>query len=113
MVTLQAQKREVLLILMPWEIPASFIEQITTENPKLEVSTHRCERHSTIVPAEIPKETWVNATALFTWKAIPPKELAPNLEFVQLLSAGCNHAAQTALFRETNAAFCTANGVHP
>ena len=109
----QGREADVLLVLMPWELPTAFIEETKAANPGLEVIAHVCGRHDTGIPSEIPTETWSRATVLFTWKAIPPKELMPKLEYIQLLSAGCNHVADSAFFKETDVSFCTANGVHP
>jgi phosphoglycerate dehydrogenase-like enzyme len=56
---------------------------------------------------------WENATALYTWKAFPPIELAPNLQYVQLHSAGANQILGLPLFEKTDIVFSTSNGVHP
>lgn len=111
--TTSNQKPEVILILMPWEIPADFVEHIKTLSPGIEVHIYFGGRHDKVVPSEISEEAWKKVTVLFTWNALPPKDLVPNLEYVQLLSAGCNHVADDPLFKDTDVSFCTANGVHP
>lgn len=108
-----SENNQVLLILMPWEPPKWFMEAVPAACPGIKVIHHTCDRHGTEVPPEISHDTWKSATILFTWNAIPQKDLCPNLRLVQLLSAGCNHVIGTSLFEETDVAFCTANGVHP
>lgn len=107
------READVLLILMPWEIPDDFVKHIKTLAPGIEVHIYPCGRFDTAVPSEIPQDVWSKVTVLFTWNAMPSKELVPSLQYVQLLSAGCNHVAETPVFKETDVTFCTANGVHP
>ena len=113
MTTSKETKPEVILILMPWEIPREFIQHVKTLSPGIEVLIHPGGRHDKTVPSDISPETWKRVTVLFAWKSLPPKELVPNLEYVQLLSAGCNHVAEHPLYDATDVTFCTANGVHP
>ncbi|KAF7560071.1 hypothetical protein G7046_g4080 [Stylonectria norvegica] len=104
---------EVLLVIMPWDPPEPYIESLAAISPGIRVVTHRCGMYDTKVPVEISQEVWETVTVLFTWNSFPPKEQATNLQYVQLLSAGCNQAMGTAIFEDRNIAFCTANGVHP
>ena len=104
---------EILLVLMPWDLPKSFINNATAASPGLSILPYRVGMYDTEVPAEIPQDVWNTVTALFTWNALPPKDLAPKLQYIQLLSAGCNHVYGTPIFDNTDIAFCTANGVHP
>lgn len=104
---------EVLLILMPWDPPAWFTDALPKISPGIKIITHKCSMYDKEVPAEITQETWDSVTIFFTWNALPAKGQAPNLQYVQLLSAGCNHVIGTPLFEETDVTFCTANGVHP
>jgi hypothetical protein len=79
---------EVLLILVPWDPPTSFLESLPTISPGIRVIAHKTNRDDTIVPAGISPEIWKTVTVLFTWRWFPAKEQAPNLRYVQLLSAG-------------------------
>lgn len=103
----------VLLVIVPWSLPLSFIEVLSASFPNLKVIEHKCNMYDTAVPAEISQQVWSTVTALFTWNCVPTKAQATNLKLVQLLSAGCNQVMGNPLFEDTDIAFCTANGVHP
>ncbi|KAB8271336.1 hypothetical protein BDV30DRAFT_228264 [Aspergillus minisclerotigenes] len=104
---------EVLLIIAPWNLPVSFLESLPTINPGIRVITCKCGMQDTKMPREISQETWKSVTILLTWNYLPGKEQVPNLRYVQLHTAGCNHIADTSLFEDSDVSFCTANGVHP
>lgn len=104
---------EVLLALMPWDLPEWFTETVSAINPSIKILSHRCGMYDKVVPPEISEETWASVTVFFTWNALPTKKQVPRLRYVQLLSAGCNHVSGNPLFEETDIDFCTANGVHP
>ncbi|KAK3991071.1 hypothetical protein QBC44DRAFT_349473 [Cladorrhinum sp. PSN332] len=59
-----------------------------------------------------PDEEWKDVTLLLTFTVLPTPEQAPNLQFVQLMSAGANHVLEAPIFKNTDVKFCTANGVH-
>ncbi|PYH91298.1 hypothetical protein BO71DRAFT_401467 [Aspergillus ellipticus CBS 707.79] len=105
--------QEFLLVLVPWTPPAEWVSALISTIPNIRVEIHEISRNATELPAEISAETWKDVTVLFTWRTFPTKELAPNLQYVQLLSAGCNHVTGLPLFEDPHVAFCTANGVHP
>lgn len=104
---------EVLLVLMAWDLPSWFTEKLPVTSPGIELIVHRTIRGATEVPDDIPQDVWDRVTVLFTWNEVPPIEKAPRLQYVQLLSAGCNHMIGKPIFDKTDVAFCTANGVHP
>jgi phosphoglycerate dehydrogenase-like enzyme len=61
---------------------------------------------------DIPAEVWRETEILFTFgNTIPSKEQAPNLRWVQLYSAGADHALHNPLF-QTDTTFTTSSGVH-
>ncbi|KAK0641946.1 oxidoreductase-like protein [Cercophora newfieldiana] len=101
-----------LLIAIPMNIPPSFLESVKTEFPNLEVVHHDIGSWGqTGVP--YPDEEWKDVTILMTFGAFPKTpELAPKLQFVQLISAGANHILEQPIFKDTKVDFCTANGVH-
>ncbi|KAK1139124.1 hypothetical protein N8T08_001244 [Aspergillus melleus] len=105
--------QDVLLILMPWTPDPSWVSSLEHVSPGIQVHSYKTDHGTTEVPDEIPSEIWSKVTVLLTWKAFPTKELAPKLQYVQLLSAGCNHLPGVPLFEDTDVAFCTSNGVHP
>lgn len=104
---------EVLLILVPWDPPASFLETLPLISPGIRVIAHKPDRHDANTLPDIAPEIWKTVTVLFTWRWFPEKEQVPNLKYVQLLSAGCNHVMDKSIFKDTDVAFCTASGVHP
>lgn len=55
---------------------------------------------------------WSKATVLLTGPLVPAVGQAPNLQLVQLQSAGANYLLDNPLFKDTDVAFSTANGVH-
>lgn len=55
---------------------------------------------------------WSKATVLLTGPLVPTIEQAPRLELVQLQSAGANYLLDNPLFKDSDVAFSTANGVH-
>ncbi|KAL7934343.1 hypothetical protein V8C35DRAFT_302328 [Trichoderma chlorosporum] len=61
---------------------------------------------------KFPDKEWKNVTVLVTGSALPAADIAPNLEYIQLQSAGANHVLNHPLIRETDIALCTASGVH-
>lgn len=105
--------KEVLLILQPWSPPESYLKSLSDISPGIRVITYKTTMYAKEVPKEISDETWSEVTVLFTWNLLPTKEQAPNLRYVQLLSAGCNQILGKPIFEETKIDFCTSNGVHP
>jgi len=98
-----------LLIVIPMDVPSSFIDALKSEFPDLEVATHKQVWGQV---ATLPDEDWEDVTILMTFASLPKVEQAPKLQFVQLLSAGANHILDNPVFKNTNVKFCTANGVH-
>lgn len=104
---------ELLLVLLHFKPPAEFVDRVKRDNPGLRVIQHLTAFNERETPKEISDDTWAEVTVLLTWGCLPIKEQAPNLRYVQLLSAGCNQIFGKPIFEETDVAFCTANGVHP
>ncbi|KAH8698600.1 D-3-phosphoglycerate dehydrogenase [Talaromyces proteolyticus] len=104
---------QVLLFLTPYSPPLQYIASLERVSPGIRVISRQIPMYATEVPSDISPETWKSVTALLTWKALPKKEQVPNLRYVQLISAGCNHLSELPVFKETDIAYCTANGVHP
>ncbi|OTA88554.1 hypothetical protein M434DRAFT_399014 [Hypoxylon sp. CO27-5] len=103
-----------LLMLVPWEPPVGYIENLHKTFPGLEVVHANWDTwQEKTLPSHIGDEDWKTVTILLTGPKFPTKEAAPNLQLVQLQSAGANYILNNPLFTDTNIAFCTANGVHP
>ncbi|UPL02675.1 hypothetical protein LCI18_013609 [Fusarium solani-melongenae] len=103
---------EVLLVITPFAPKQEWLANLNAKCPSVEVITYPTELYAQEVPKEVPADVWKRTTCLFTWKAFPPKEWVPNLQFVQLLSAGCAQIFGLPLFEETEIAFSTSNGSH-
>ncbi|KAK8041807.1 hypothetical protein PG993_006330 [Apiospora rasikravindrae] len=55
---------------------------------------------------------WARTTLLLSGAVFPTPDVAPKLEYIQLQSAGADPINQTPIFKETDVAVCTTNGVH-
>ncbi|KAK8026528.1 hypothetical protein PG991_003584 [Apiospora marii] len=55
---------------------------------------------------------WAHTTLLLSGAVFPTPDVAPKLEYIQLQSAGADPINQTPIFKETDVAVCTTNGVH-
>lgn len=105
---------DILLILMPWTPSPEWILSLSEQGGGINVRSHKIDMYATTdLPTEITRDTWANVTVLFTWKTFPRPEMTPRLQYVQLLSAGCNQIVDLPLFEDTSIPFCTANGIHP
>ncbi|KAI1439800.1 hypothetical protein F5Y02DRAFT_404822 [Annulohypoxylon stygium] len=103
-----------LLMLVPWDPPAGYIDELHKTFPGLEVIHAIWDTwQESSLPSHITEEDWKTVTILLTGPKFPTKEAAPNLKLVQLQSAGANYILNNPLFTDTDIAFCTANGVHP
>ncbi|KAK1770037.1 D-isomer specific 2-hydroxyacid dehydrogenase [Phialemonium atrogriseum] len=102
-----------LLLLIPEAPPQEYLDRLHTNFPGLEVVYHRLDWRETKTQTLFPEEEWKDITILLaSGNALPTKDLAPKLQYVQLMSAGANHVLKNPLFSDTDIAFCTANGVH-
>lgn len=101
-----------LLLLLPFEVPKALVDPIQSDFPDLEIVSRVKDFRNGEAYAETTKEEWKEVTVLLTGSALPEVEDAKKLELVQLLSAGANHVLEKPIFKDTNIAFCTANGVH-
>ncbi|KAF7877619.1 hypothetical protein EAF04_001291 [Stromatinia cepivora] len=63
--------------------------------------------------AEVPDETWHDATILVTLSSLPPSaEKAKNLKLIHLLSAGADRFRETPVWKETQIPITNSSGVH-
>jgi len=60
----------------------------------------------------VPDKAWANVDILFTSNIFPKPEQAPNLRWVQLYSAGVNHAIKEPILSADNVEVTTASGIH-
>jgi hypothetical protein len=109
--TLEGHK---LLLLTEFPPPEGFLDQLKAKFPALKTAHSKTVWSSTAPDGEdFTDDDWRDVTILLTGHALPAsREVAPKLEYIQLLSAGANTIVKHPLFTDTDIAFCTANGVH-
>lgn len=97
-----------LLVALPSFKPSKEeVDELKSRYPGLEVQLGSVK--------DVTKEEWKDVTILVTGynsEGLPDKDDVPNLEYVQLSSAGANLVVSDPLYKDTDIAFCTANGVH-
>lgn len=104
--TLQGHK---LLVLLgdAWKPSSEELEALKKKYPDLKVQTGSKK--------DITKDDWKSVTLLVTGynrEGLPELQDVPNLQYIQLSSAGANAVVTDPLYTDTDVAFCTANGVH-
>lgn len=101
-----------LFLLPSYPTPQHSIDSLRTKFPDLEIVVRQRPFKHTDANEELSEDEWKDVTIFLTGSAVPDAERAPNLAYVQLTSAGINHLLNNSIFRDTDIAFCTANGVH-
>ncbi|KAH9899028.1 hypothetical protein F4778DRAFT_741944 [Xylariomycetidae sp. FL2044] len=102
-----------LLLVVPWDPPKAYLDRLAKKYPGLQVvhSNWDTWKEATL-PPDVSDDDWSTATVVLTGPRFPTPEQAPKLRLVQLSSAGANFILDKPLFKDTDVAFCTANGVH-
>lgn len=65
--------------------------------------------------SDVTRDEWRDVTMTVAGdgpEGLPDVDDAPKLQYIQLSSAGANKIVHHPLYTDTDAAFCTANGVH-
>ncbi|KAK8019177.1 hypothetical protein PG990_004315 [Apiospora arundinis] len=84
--------------------------RVAEKHPGLRVVAHD---QNTWRDRAFPRDLdWAHATMLLSGAVFPDPDVAPRMEYIQLQSAGADPVNQTPIFRETDVAVCTTNGVH-
>lgn len=99
-----------LLILLPIDVPPTYLSSLVTAFPDLTVTCRSQAWFSNTPP--IPDSAWADITLLLSYNTFPLPSQAPHLQYVQLQSAGAEHVVSHPLFLSSSVRFCTANGVH-
>lgn len=93
-----------LLLADPRALPDGALERIHSSFPDLQVQK---------LNDKTGENPWHDATiSLAASPLLPSASQAPNLELVQLTSAGADGLVGKPLFDDTDISFCTASGVH-
>lgn len=91
----------------------AWIAQLKDLFPDLEiVSNQDGSRPGDEFLKEISEDEWKEATIIVTGKTLPDPELLPKLRYIQLQTAGANHMLNHPSVTNTEAALCTASGIH-
>ncbi len=61
---------------------------------------------------DVPEQAYATAEVLFTAQALPQREQAPRLRWVQLFSAGVNHVISEPIIQSPDVEVTTASGMH-
>ncbi|KAI0128677.1 D-isomer specific 2-hydroxyacid dehydrogenase [Xylariales sp. AK1849] len=100
-----------LLIISPIAPPPEWVDKVKKKYSDLDV-VHYAKNPWGLDRSATTDIDWKNVTVLLTGPLVPTIEEAPKLEVVQLQSAGANYLLDHPTFKDTDVAFCTANGVH-
>lgn len=101
-----------LLILSPFLTPQATLDALRKRFADLKIVVRQQPFDDGNPNSLVERGEWKDVTVLLTGSALPEREDAPKLSYVQLLSAGVNHLVSKPLFKDTDIPFCTANGVH-
>jgi hypothetical protein len=101
-----------ILFLVPYAVPQDYLDELKSSFPDLKIVVEPLSWAVKVPPTTLSPDDWKDTTILLTGSALPTRDVAPKLEYVQLISAGANHIVSNPLFTDTEIAFCTANGVH-
>jgi phosphoglycerate dehydrogenase-like enzyme len=91
--------------------PQEQIDAIRKQFPDLKIVA-RIQPWGEPLRDDFPEEEWKDATILLTSTVLPTRDVAPNLQYVQLAVVGTSHILDIPLFKETDIPFSTASGVH-
>ncbi len=97
---------EKIRVLVTVNLPAMMIQKLAEISPRLEVIQHEAR-----TPEEV-RPHLQGVEVLYTWRAIPRPEEAPDLRWVQLHSAGADDIISTPLYQQTEVRFTTVSGIH-
>lgn len=94
-------------VLITLDINDKLVRRIEAISPRLQVT-----RQVVHAAAEIPPDVWDEVNVLFTGSVLPDREMAPNLRWVQVISAGVDSFLDNALFEDREVILTTASGIH-
>ncbi|KAK3066808.1 hypothetical protein LTR53_016684, partial [Teratosphaeriaceae sp. CCFEE 6253] len=107
--------KDVLLCILPYSIGDDIKEELTKRFPKIDIRYKQVTftTDTAVLRKELPAEIWHDITILYTLFAFPDKlSDAPNLQLVQLSSAGSNQIQQHPIYTDSDIAITTSSGIH-
>jgi phosphoglycerate dehydrogenase-like enzyme len=90
-------------VIVAMDFSDALIERIRAVSPRLKV-----ERH---IP-NVPERAWGEAEILYTGSTFPTPAQAPRLRWIQLHSAGVDHAVKEPIVQAEDVEITTASGIH-
>jgi phosphoglycerate dehydrogenase-like enzyme len=90
-------------VIVATDFSDELIERIREVSPRL-----RVERHF----PSVPDRAWESAEVLLTGHVFPSSKQAPRLRWIQLLSAGVDHAIKEPIIQAQDVEVTTASGIH-
>ncbi len=94
---------EIVNVIVAMNLADDLIDPLREISPRL-----RVERYY----PNVPDKVWEGAEVLYTTHIFPKPEQAPHLRWIQLHSAGANHALDEPIIQSGNVEVTTASGVH-
>ena len=104
-----------LLCIIPMPEPKDLINHLRQKFPQIEITYHQVTFTFDLdsIERQLPSDVFKDATILCTFAAFPKKlSQAPNLSFVQLLSAGSNQLQNHPIYKDSDITIATASGIH-
>lgn len=94
-------------VLVTVQLEDAHVERLQAVSPRVQMLLHPAH-----APGEIPPDIWDEAEVLLTWDTLPDREMAPQLRWVQVLSAGVNHLLERPLLEAKDVILTTTSGIH-
>lgn len=109
------EAKDQLLLLLPQSEPTEAVNELRKKFPQIEILFYEVPFTFDLdkIDAALPDDVWDKATILCTLAAFPKSiDKAPELDFVQLLSAGSNQIQNNPIYKESDIPIATATGIH-
>ncbi|KAI9650320.1 hypothetical protein NHQ30_000333 [Ciborinia camelliae] len=109
-----SQPKEHILCLLPFPEDPKILDRLRQKyNVEFTYKQIFFEVGKALQLAEVPNETWHDATILVTLSTFPPSaEKAKNLKLIHLFSAGADRLSETPVWKETKIPITNSSGVH-
>lgn len=106
-------KQEHLLCTLPFPEPKEILDRIRKNYPHCKVTYKQLTAAPFAADQGIPDDLWRDVTILATLSALPPKvEDAPNLELLEVFSAGTNHLEKHPIYTSSKIPIASSSGIH-
>ena len=92
-------------VLITMSFPERLLERLNEISPRLKFTVKSANK-----PDEISPDLWAHTEVLYTARALPTAELAPNLRWIQFHWAGIDHAIDEPILRKPDLAATTLSG---